>query len=735
MASKDRRPHETATVLDQKLLDFCQDNLDNKLQIIVEIERPQKEETRYNCTFAIGSPGIITANYHLFTPYQTVIFETSGTLPVGITPNLPYYVKNIVGDTFEISETIVGSSLDFSDIGSGAHKVSNAVGLIRISDRNIFVGSRFYEARTIVPLVQRTIGEWLRPVIEFSSLDIVLNNVDEKYSGMLPGSINYEGQINKSINIKLGLRDVSSTYFNIFSGFVSEYGGFKRDISSIKYIARDKFTKLDVKWPTETFSRFDYPKISENIIGTIKPVIYGDYTINVETEGNIPVTIVNSKDPQIFKEKEFPVAITNGTPGIVSLENHLFDTDDKIRFSTNDTLPSPLSDSTDYYVLVIDDNNFAVSTSPSGSAISTTGGSGQHNVIAQDLVNVRCVISNNELSYFNSDSVFLSRGDAFYLISWLDITNISADKTYFEVSQNSGNTIIDGENYVFEDGDVFLVKVKGEDLGAFQDNIVFQAQHILINYGNADPTEFDSNWILYYSKSTPSQSAIYNIKSRVWIQEQASVLEYVLSMLEQVRLELFISKDLKIKINPIHLDEFEPDPSHIIRNFDIIEGSLNVAIDEKNNFNRAQGFFDFNPQLGENNKKTSIYRNQPAIDQAGKAISKSIEFPNLYIREDVNNQLIEILRLSSGYSELIDCEMTSRQLLLDIGDFIKANITIGSTKYDGVPMMVREIGYSSDLKLPMKLWSFQMLPFANPGGWNPSYAGIVGGDLCTITEE
>jgi hypothetical protein len=50
-------------------------------------------------------------------------------------------------------------------------------------------------------------------------------------------------------------------------------------------------------------------------------------------------------------------------------------------------------------------------------------------------------------------------------------------------------------------------------------------------------------------------------------------------------------------------------------------------------------------------------------------------------------------------------------------------------------MMVREIGYSSDLKLPMKLWSFQMLPFANPGGWNPSYAGIVGGDLCTITEE
>ena len=79
--------------------------------------------------------------------------------------------------------------------------------------------------------------------------------------------------------------------------------------------------------------------------------------------------------------------------------------------------------------------------------------------------------------------------------------------------------------------------------------------------------------------------------------------------------------------------------------------------------------------------------------------------------------------------------MTSRALLLDLGDFVKVNIQIGSTIFEDVPMMIRSIGYDPKMKIPCRLWSMQMIPFANPGGWNPNYNGITGGDLATITEQ
>jgi len=735
MSSKDRRPHETATVLNQQLLDFSQDNLENKLQMIVEIERPQEEEPRHECTFTTGTPGDVFAKYNPFILYQAVIFETTGTLPPEITAGQTYYVRDPSEGNFQISATQLGAKINLSTSGTGTHSVSSATGVLRVSDRNIFVGERFYEARTKIPLIQRLVGEWLRPTIEFSSIKVAVSNVDGEYTGMLPGGDNYEGQINNSVVIKLGLRDVESTYFTVFDGFVTETGGFTRDITSIKYVARDKFDRLDVKFPTNLFKHADYPKISDEVAGLAKPVIYGDYTATVETEGNVPAFIVNGRDPQSYYNKELPVSIANGSPGIFTLENHLFDNDDKVHLTTDGTLPSPLNTGFDYFIVYLTADTFAITDTPGGVAIGTSGGSGQHNVVAQDLVNIQCLISDHALKDFQQSEVWLSRSEVFYRIDSSDIVNVNVDNNYFEVVQNSGNTLIEGANYTYDSSDTFIVKVKGRDLGAYDDNIIWQAKHILETYASVDPAEFNPNWTTYRDKATPSQSATANIKSRVWLQESQSVLEYSLSLLEQVRLEYFISRDLDIKINSLHLEDFDPDPTPRLRNFDVVEGSISVAIDERNNFNRAQGFSDFNPFLGENFKKTGIFRNQAAIDQSGKEIFRSIELPNLYVTTDVENQIKEILRIASGTAELIDFKSTARHLLRDIGDFLKVSVEIGATVYDNVPMMIREIGYGSDLKLPMKLWSFQMIPFGNPSGWNPGYAGIVAGDTATISEE
>jgi hypothetical protein len=50
-----------------------------------------------------------------------------------------------------------------------------------------------------------------------------------------------------------------------------------------------------------------------------------------------------------------------------------------------------------------------------------------------------------------------------------------------------------------------------------------------------------------------------------------------------------------------------------------------------------------------------------------------------------------------------------------------------------VPALIREVGYDPDgIKIPLRLWSFQLLPFT---GYTPGYAGTVGGSTATIDEE
>ena len=99
----------------------------------------------------------------------------------------------------------------------------------------------------------------------------------------------------------------------------------------------------------------------------------------------------------------------------------------------------------------------------------------------------------------------------------------------------------------------------------------------------------------------------------------------------------------------------------------------------------------------------------------------------------VINQLIETLKITSAYFENLDVTLTWRSMLLDIGDFVKLNVKIQSTQFENVPALIREVGYDPDgIKIPMRLWSCQLLPFP---GYTPGYAGTVGGSTATIDVE
>lgn len=575
MSSSDRRPYLTATVLDQAFLDFCHDNLENRLEMVCDIEDP-------------------------FTP---------------------------------------GSYL-------------------RISDRNKYVDSVFYEALAVFPVINRTVGEWLSPEIQFSTLTIEISNVDGRFNKYLPGGVAYGNWVGRSVMVRLGLRDVSATYTTVFNGRVTDIGGIKRSVKSFTLIARDDYDKLSVNFPNSVLSAVGYPMIADDRVGTVLPVIYGDWTVNL--------------DPGPATVKTFP---------------------------TNTADP---------------------------------------NVIGGALNPVQLRISLNNLFLLDQSNVYLRRGDINYIVPATEIVNVSLGNNQFEVTQNNAGALWITEPtgavvYIYETGDEFYVRVKGEDLGIYSDNMVHIARHIGLTYGGLIAGDFHSNWDTYRDKAAPAQSAIVNIKARVWENEPKPVIQYMLSMLEQVRLEAFVDRDLKIKINALHFEDFDATPTNTVKNWDIVKDTFSPRIDERNNFNRAQGAYDFHPDVNDNAKLTPVLKNAAAITQVGKEISKKIVFPNLYIESDVTNQLTEIIRIASSGLEVVEATLTWRSLLRDIGEFISVDIDIGSTIIDDVPHMIRSIGYDpAGLKIPVQLWSFQICPFP---GYVPGYAGTVGGYNGTITVE
>lgn len=568
MSNSDRRRYESATVLDQKLLDDCQDNLEIQLELTVDIETP--------------------------------------------------------------------------------------TGFIRASDRPKYVGDIYYDNRLRFPIISRTVGEWLSTEIELSTLKLSLNNADGEYDEFLPGNAGYGGFIGKSVEVKLGLRDVAATYTTIFKGTVSSVSGFARDIKSIEITARDDYERLQADVPGTVLSASGFPDIDPDVAGLGAPIVYGDWTL----EGN-----------PAAGQASVPAFVVNGQLARAAVANR-----------------------------------------------------------------VELYVSQNDLQFLDTSGVYLFRGSDYWQIDSADVdTAFYGNVRQFRIIQDSGNTQVGDtpENFVLKDGDTFFVKCRGKDLGTYDDNIVEQAKDILITYAGLTAGDFDANWATFRDKASPAQDAISTVKSRVHIQESQTVLQYVLSMLEQVRLEMFIDRDLKIKLNSLHFSDFEASPSYRLTNFDVEREQLRPRIDERNNFNLAQGFFNFLPDLGEQAYKTSIYKNQAAITQQNLEIAKKITFPNLYIHSDAVNNLQEILKLASAGFENVYVTVTWRSLLLDIGDFLSLDVKIGSTVYDSVPCLVREIGYDADgIKIPLRLWSFQLAPFG-------AYAGApnsVGGESAVITE-
>lgn len=286
MASSDRKPYETATVLDQAFLDDCFDNLNNALRLTVDVQ------AAVNATYSNPAANLVlvTSPAHGYVGGDTVHVLSADYFANGFAT-----VVSATTDTFTY------------DAGAPVSPSTGAVqflGFLRFSDQNIYVGSKFYEARLVFPVISRTIGELLAPSLEFSTLQIEINNADERFNHLMPAGDDYGAWIGARVIVKLGLRDVEATYTEIFTGTVSSEGGFQRTLKSFILLARNDFERLnDAEFPTTLLSKTGYPDLEDDKVNVTLPVVYGDWTLNVEPDmASVPAFLVNGANINVTGE-------------------------------------------------------------------------------------------------------------------------------------------------------------------------------------------------------------------------------------------------------------------------------------------------------------------------------------------------------------------------------------------------------------------------------------------------
>lgn len=79
-------------------------------------------------TFSVGTPGVVNfGGAQQYGNTDQVYFTTTGTLPVGLSPNTVYYIQDVLLGTFNVSTDKDGvNTINFVGTGVGVHTIHNA---------------------------------------------------------------------------------------------------------------------------------------------------------------------------------------------------------------------------------------------------------------------------------------------------------------------------------------------------------------------------------------------------------------------------------------------------------------------------------------------------------------------------------------------------------------------------------------------------------------------------------
>lgn len=83
-------------------------------------------EGKASTTFTAAVSDVITSTDHRLETNDIVEFETTGTLPAGLSTATPYWVTVTDEDTFTVSATKGGATVDITDTGTGTHTIDTS---------------------------------------------------------------------------------------------------------------------------------------------------------------------------------------------------------------------------------------------------------------------------------------------------------------------------------------------------------------------------------------------------------------------------------------------------------------------------------------------------------------------------------------------------------------------------------------------------------------------------------
>jgi len=109
------------------------------------------------CTISNASPAVITRTAHGFENDMPVRFTTTGALPTGLATGTTYFVKSKTDNTFQVSTTVGGASINTSSAGSGTHTVVPVAATVSTTTATIYVKSHGYSAGATVRLSGSTV--------------------------------------------------------------------------------------------------------------------------------------------------------------------------------------------------------------------------------------------------------------------------------------------------------------------------------------------------------------------------------------------------------------------------------------------------------------------------------------------------------------------------------------------------------------------------------------------------
>lgn len=183
--------------------------------------------------------------------------------------------------------------------------------VFRVSNKNIYVKDkdglpRFYEARIPkAPSISITQGEWLSPNFEIGDLSFNLNNRDGYFNPWLPHGEKYEQWLGAEVKVYVGYGEEFSNYFNIYTGFVTPKKGVESTDQELRIRCYDVFDQDEIPIPALSFNEDTFPELDPSFVGAPIPLIYGDWTVEVESWGEIPGIITNAlaSNPSFYEVK------------------------------------------------------------------------------------------------------------------------------------------------------------------------------------------------------------------------------------------------------------------------------------------------------------------------------------------------------------------------------------------------------------------------------------------------